>query len=286
MILDMSASVAVARHLARDADSPARRVSLFFNPTGTDGVMLGEDPARGVPLDWLEMRYYRELISNPSLAAHLRRPAARVRYARSCRDLSSSLPQELVALHAAIGARALRASLATDDSAGVSIWRTNEDNLSVEHLKIVPEEVVETQIGGWTVVTDQSLLDKIAKMRLDKLPNETGGVLVGAHDTERKILYAVDVIPSPPDSKEWPNLYIRGSEGLARRVEEIGEITDGQVGYLGEWHSHPRGHTPSPSTDDRKAFAWLQEHMDVDGLPAVMLIVGECDHAWYVEQMR
>jgi len=284
VLLDASASVAVARHLARDADSSARRVSLFFNPTGTDGVMLGEDSAREVPLDWLEMRYYRELINNPELGDHLRRPAARVRYARSCRDLSSSLSQELVALHAAIGARAFRAALAAD-SAGISVWRTNEDDLSVAHLKIVPDEVVEEQVGEWTMVTDRSLLDKVAKTRLEKLPNETGGVIVGAHDMERMILYAVDVIPSPPDSTEWPNLYIRGCEGLAPRVEEIGQITDGQLGYLGEWHSHPRGHTPSPSTDDRKAFAWLREHMDVDGLPAVMLIVGERDHAWYVEQM-
>ena len=283
-LLDASASVAVARHLARDADSPAKRVSLFFNPTGTDGVMLCEDPTRDVRLDWLEMRYYKELINTPGLADHLRRPAARVRYARSCRDLSSSLPQELVALHAAIGARAFRAVLAAD-SAGISIWRTNENDLSVEHLKIAPEEVVERQVGGWTVVTDRSLLDKVAETRLNKLPNETGGVLVGTHDMERRILYAVDVIPSPPDSTEWPNLYIRGSEGLACRVKEIGEITDGQLGYVGEWHSHPPGQTPSPSTDDRKAFRWLQEHMDVDGLPAVMLIVGEWDLAWYAEQM-
>lgn len=284
VILDASASVAVARHLARDSDSSARRVSLFFNPTGTDGVMLGEDPTRKVPLDWLEMRYYRELISSPNLADHLQRPTARVRYARSCRDLSSSLPQELVALHAAIGARAFRAALSAD-SAGISVWRTNEDDLSVEHLQITPEEIVEKKVGGWTVVTDQSLLDKVAKTRLEKLSNETGGVIVGAHDMERKILYAVDVLPSPPDSTEWPNLYIRGSEGLAQRVEEAERITDGQLGYVGEWHSHPRSHTPSPSTDDRKAFAWLQEHLEMDGLPAVMLIVGEHDHTWYVEQM-
>ena len=153
VVLDASASVAVARHLVRDVNSPARRISLFFNPTGTDGVLLGEDSAREVSLDWLEMRYYKELINNPELGDHLRQPAARVRYARSCRDLSSSLPQELVALHAAIGARAFRAALYAD-SASISVWRTNEDDLSVEHLKIVPDEVIEKQVGRWTLVTD------------------------------------------------------------------------------------------------------------------------------------
>src|SRR5690606_15628892 len=36
LILDMSASVAVGRHLARNVSSPARRMSLFLNPDGTD----------------------------------------------------------------------------------------------------------------------------------------------------------------------------------------------------------------------------------------------------------
>jgi ThiF family protein/JAB domain-containing protein similar to deubiquitination enzymes len=246
VVLDASASLAVARYLARDLDSPARRISLFFNPSGTAGVALWEDSAREIPLDWLEMRYYRELIHVPELRDHLRQPAGRIRYARSCRDLSSALPQELVALHAAIGARAFRAALDAK-STGISIWRTNEEDLSVEHLRVVPTGVVERQVGGWTVITDRSLLDRVANTRLEKLPNETGGVLMGTHDMQRKILYVVDVLPSPPDSTEWPNLYIRGSKGLVRRVREIGEITDGQLGYLGEWHSHPRGHAPAPS---------------------------------------
>lgn len=284
VVLDASASVAVARHLARDRDSAARRVSLFFNPSGTEGVMLCEDAERESPLDWLEMRYYREIMSEPKLGGHLRRPPSRVRYARSCRDLSSALPQDLVALHAAVGARALRAALDTS-LATIDIWRTNGEDLGVEHLKVAPTEAIEQQLGGWTLLTDRWLLDKVAATRLEKLPNETGGVLVGTHDIQRKILYVVDVLPSPPDSTEWPGLYIRGSRGLARRIEEIERVTDGQLSYVGEWHSHPRGHGPSPSGDDRKVFAWLEEHTGLEGLPPAMLIVGEGDSAWYVGRM-
>jgi hypothetical protein len=283
VVLDASASVAVARHLARDVDSPARRVSLFFNPSGTAGVMLCEDAGRESPLDWLEMLYYRELLDDPSLHDHLRQPPGRVRYARSCRDLSATLPQDLVGLHAALGVRALRGAL-DEDAAEIAIWRTNSGDLGVEHLRVAPTEASEQEVGNWTVITDQRLLERVVDARLEKLPNETGGVLVGAHDMERKILYVVDALPSPPDSTEWPTLYIRGSQGLARRIEEIRRITDAQLGYVGEWHSHPRGHGPSPSPDDRKVFAWLEQHMEPDGLPAVMLIVGE-ETAWYVEQM-
>jgi hypothetical protein len=281
VILDASASVPVARHLARDVDSAARRVSLFLNPAGTAGVMLQEDTLRECPLDWLEMVYYRALLHDSRLRDHLRRPPGRLRYGRSCRDLSSVIPQELVALHAAIGARALNVALGAE-AAEVSAWNTDAEGLGVEHIKIPPTAALSRRYGDWTVVTDRWLLDKVARARLDGLPNETGGVLVGAHDTQRRVLYLVDVLPSPPDSEEWPTLYVRGSWGLTRRIGEVEEITDGQLGYAGEWHSHPRGCSPSPSGDDRKVFAWLQEHMSLEALPAAMLVVGEGDSALFV----
>jgi len=40
------------------------------------------------------------------------------------------------------------------------------------------------------------------KFRYAKLPNETGGVLMGTFDTSEKIIYVVLVLPSPPDSIE------------------------------------------------------------------------------------
>ena len=281
VILDASASVAVARHLARDVDSAARRVSHFLNPSGTACVMLREDTGRDSPLDWLEMVYYRALLGDPRLRDHLRLPPGRLRYGRSCRDLSSAISQELVALHAAIGARALRVGLGTD-AAEISAWKTDADGFGVEHIQISPTEATSRRFGDWTVVTDRWLLDKVAQARLDGLPNETGGVLIGAHDTQRRILYLVDALPSPPDSEEWPTLYVRGSRGLTRMLEEVEEVTDGQLGYAGEWHSHPRDRGPSPSTDDRKVFEWLQEHMNLEALPATMLIVGEHDCALFV----
>ena len=102
MILDVSTSIPVARHLTHDDDSDARRASLFLNPSATDLVLLVEGRGRGVQLDELEMQYYRALVSHPCLHEHLRRPNGRVRYAQSCRDVSSMIPQDSVALHAGI----------------------------------------------------------------------------------------------------------------------------------------------------------------------------------------
>jgi ThiF family/Prokaryotic homologs of the JAB domain len=285
IILDASASVAVARYLSRDADSPARRASLFLNPLGTDVVLLVEDLERKTTLDVLEMQYYRFLIQEPALANHLRQSDSRVRYARSCRDLSSEIPQDLVALHAAIMSRAIQ-TVALDATARIALRQTDTTELSTTIHRIDPSEMIERKINDWTVCTDQYLLDKMWHVRAEKLPNETGGILIGSFDLQRKIVYILDLLLSPPDSTEWPTVYIRGCKGLTKQVSDIEKITAGMVGYVGEWHSHPRNCGCLPSGDDRKAFRWLARHRNSAGFPALMLIAGDQNqYCWHLGQI-
>lgn len=69
-IIDCSASISVARHLAIDVDSAARRFSSFLAPSGQSSILLAEDTGRTVPLDLLEMQYYREIANNERLRSH------------------------------------------------------------------------------------------------------------------------------------------------------------------------------------------------------------------------
>lgn len=273
IIVDASTSLAVERHLARDVASSARRISVFLNPTGTDSVLLSEDSGRRITVDCLEMQYYRALINVPELGRHLDRgETGGLRYARSCRDVSLKIPQDSVGLHSAICARGIRNAIVTPDPQ-IVIWRT-DPTFSVESLSVPVFESVEHRIREWTICTDTWFLQRVQKLRKSKLPNETGGVLIGAFDLERRIIYIVDTIPSPPDSVEWPTTYIRGCEGLSEALREAQAKTLYNLEYIGEWHSHPFGCSVSFSEDDAKAFGWMQEMMHSQGLPAFMLIIG------------
>lgn len=286
VIFDFSASVAVARYLSQDVNSPVRRVSLFLNPRGTELVMMVEDAGRKILLTSLEMQYYRLLTEKVELEDHLRREeGGRIRYAHSCRDVSATISQEYVALHAAIGSRALRRALDCED-ATINIWQA-DDNGGVRSLRLSPASTIIEKKGAWTIYTDTRLLEKAQEIRASKLPNETGGVLIGAFDMQRRITYVVDLLPAPPDSLEQPTGFIRGSHGLTEAVERIEKITGGQLTYIGEWHSHPSGHGVKPSNNyDRKLFEWLRGKMATDGLPPLMLIVGDrTRYGWYLETM-
>ncbi|WP_422387311.1 Mov34/MPN/PAD-1 family protein [Agrobacterium vaccinii] len=47
--------------------------------------------------------------------------------------------------------------------------------------------------------------------------------------------------------------------------------------YVGEWHSHPAGRSSLPSGTDLEQIKQLNDAMELDGLPAISLIVAEND---------
>ena len=270
-ILDMSASIAVARHLCHDIRSSARRISLFLNPSGTALTLLAEDRARRVPLDLLEMQHYRALTSDSRLHSLLTTPPT-MRSGVGCRDVSTQIPQDLVGLFAGIGSRAVRHAVESND-AQIATWRVDESDYSVTNTVVEAPDVRERRRNGWRILWDVPLEDKLREFRNSKLPNETGGVLIGSFDMARRIIYVVDASEAPPDSQECPNGFLRGLEGLQEEVDAVQEVTSGMLGYIGEWHSHPTGNV-APSSLDRDVVKWVKQTLDDEGQVGVVGIMG------------
>lgn len=286
VILDLSASAIVAQHIAADVKSPGRRISAFLNPQGTDAVVITEDKGRTLTLDVLEAQYYRAANCDPALEGHLLQNTSRLRYGRSCRDISTTMSTQTVSMLSAITSQAIKIAIESDD-ASIQVCRCNPTTLAVTPVSVAVERCVRQQFCDWMLVLDERLLGKLAELRAEKLPNETGGVLIGLYELDRKTIHVVETIPSPPDSAEWPNLYIRGSEGLLKSVEVLAARTGGQLAYVGEWHSHPDRCATRPSGDDLQVFGWLTDHMSTDGRPALMAIVGERGiSSWYLGEMK
>lgn len=273
LILDMAASVPVSRRLAIEEEAPARRVSAFLSPNGHDLVLLGEDAARDVRLDHLEMNYYAAVASDDRLQGHFDL-APGVRYARSCREVSVQLSQAHVALHAGVAADRVR-RLTDDAAAFATVWRLNPALMTLQRVDVDVRPLLSFESSGWTVLVSPALLDALWEARTLKLPVETGGVLLGDFDTTRKRVYLIASIASPVDSVETQGGYIRGAHGLQERVEEVEKRTLGMLRYVGEWHSHPEGHPAAPSGEDLLLYGLLTSEMAVEGYPPVMLIVAE-----------
>jgi hypothetical protein len=284
MILDVSASVDVARHLACQEPAFPRTISLFLNPRGTDLVLLAENGDRTCRLDMLEMQYYWDVATRDDLVDHLAISGYH-RYGASCRDVSGVLKQTSIAVCAGLGAAAFRRASSAPDAVA-QIWRLDEETGTVSRIDLAPEPMHRMKIGDWSVLIAKKLLTTFAALRERQLPNETGGILIGSIDMERRIIYVVGTIEGPRDSSECPAGYVRGAFGLDLQMERFVTATSGNLEYLGEWHSHPPGHSAKPSSTDETLYEWLTDMLKLEGTPPTMFVVGAGELCCVVDGIR
>lgn len=278
LIVDMSASVAVSRTLALN-ENTARCVSLFFNPSASDLVMLAEDSNRACSLLDMEASYYAELSVNADLAGHLHVADERgVRFGNGCRDVTARISPDKVAIFGGLAVQGLRAASASSDAVA-KIWRTTPDG-AVKVIGLPTPSFRTRRMGDWDVRWSDELLTRLSAQRRVDLPNETGGILLGLVDFERRQICVSAAIDPPPDSVRKPHYFERGKTGLEALLRSVGQATAGQLRYVGEWHSHPDGCAATPSDDDDALFATLAALFRGTGEPYLMSIVSEDALFW------
>lgn len=272
-IIDISTSLPVARKLALEVEIISRRLSVFVTPSGNDSVLICEDKNRQITLDSLEAQYYRAIINESKLTNHLTASQGTIRYGGGCREISNRIPQDSIALHASILSKQIRKSLSIGN-AQISVWIAN-NNGSVDFFTIPVSKTIIENKGEWHIIYDESFVEKVKDIRVKKLPNETGGVLIGFFDTQRKRIYIVDTLESPKDSIETPWSYIRGRDSLSEKINQVKNLTAHIVDFIADWHSHPDNVSVQPSFDDNLLLEHHANLMRNDGLPGIILIVGK-----------
>jgi integrative and conjugative element protein (TIGR02256 family) len=273
VVIDTSASVPVGRAVS-DLKVKARRASAFFNPSGTAAVTLVQDSEGKFDLRALEAAYYTEVLKNPKLSDHLSKSANAIPYAGACRAVTNRIPAARAVTLSGLVATGLSKAF-DQDEALVRIWSLTEDGaVEVSTPTIGPPRL---HSSLWDVFVSPEVEQRLKSMRAAKLPNETGGILMGVVDVFAKRIDVIDAWDQPPGSRGSPAFFERGTDGLKDRVFEAMARTLDQVRYIGEWHSHPRNYSTEPSGVDVAQILWLTESLASDGCPALMIIVGDAD---------
>jgi proteasome lid subunit RPN8/RPN11 len=188
--------------------------------------------------------------------------------------VSIPLPQYKLSIFSGITAKEIVETFG-DSGPRCAVFHLSPKTCAVTPVTVEVTEVREHKDETWTFRIDEAVLNAMRGYREERLPRETGGVLVGNFDTYHRICSVVAAMPSPLDSEEWPTCYIRGVSGLKTAISKCELLTGGQVGYVGEWHSHPHGCSVRPSHDDRAAHKQLSAIMNREALPSLIIIVGD-----------
>lgn len=234
------------------------------------------DQGRVMRLRSLEAQYYHALIRQSWGAKNLDGNLGTYWSGASCRDISVAMPYSRIAVQASTLAEQVILHTRSSEAC-IRVWDCDPETgcVTVHDVKPAAERCLD--FGDLTVFFNDGLVAHLKQLRLAGLPNETGGVLLGYHDFNVGAIVLVDALSAPSDSRASPGSFERGTEGLMKAVQAASTRTAGIVGYVGEWHSHPPGHSATPSRDDLIQLAELSVGMHGDGLPALQLIVGEND---------
>jgi integrative and conjugative element protein (TIGR02256 family) len=167
--------------------------------------------------------------------------------------------------------------LTAKPEAQLRVWSLDDETGALTSEVVPVAKPKEAKVSEWRVVWDEGLAEKLKNIRAESLPNETGGVILGYVDQKRKAIHVVDVLSAPTDSVASRAGFTRGAAGVREAIERAAALTANIVGYLGEWHSHPRHSSVMPSATDADLLAYLAETLAMDGMPALMVIVGETE---------
>lgn len=269
-VVDFSASVQAARWLGCNADFNARVSSYFVNPSGTALVALHEGANRQGRGGAVEMAYYAMLAETEGLKDHLV-TSGQVRIG-SCRDVSVVIPQAHMAIFAGLAASDIGATHELDQ-ARVTIWSLNADgSVTVDGRTLQP--FGRAGLDAWTVQVAPSVVTAIAVARGDGQV-ETGGILLGGFDLERRTLFVTAALPSPPDSRRGRTYFDRGARGIQSAIMQVEQATMRHITYIGEWHTHPAGSSSEPSDLDRTLLNWIADLRQLFLMPGLLLIFGD-----------
>ena len=206
-----------------------------------------------------------------------------------CRSVSARIPATLVKHGAAWASHTLLSWLNSNT------WpKCSGYGLQIVHEQVVPgvrTEWVELSSGltvtgdDWRVTVPPQALSSIASHADAAGDNETGGVLVGELDRQRRVLHVTEAWPAPPDSEASHVGFKRGRRGLISRLVLLGRNTRGRMGYVGEWHSHPSDCSVKMSSQDSDTANKMAHVLERDQLPALCLITNGKEFAIHIVRL-
>ncbi|CZR07952.1 Mov34/MPN/PAD-1 family protein [Trichococcus ilyis] len=135
-------------------------------------------------------------------------------------------------------------------------------------------ELMNKQSFPYALCIQKSALDKIEEEYSHARYWETGGVLFGKISRNRKTIF-IDKAESIKGKKLFSLAYIRDGKRAQKIIDSLWQETQGELNYLGEWHTHPNI-PPTPSQRDKLTILELTAEKKSNYFPyTILLIMGK-----------
>ena len=121
----------------------------------------------------------------------------------------------------------------------------------------------------YKILLPSDLYNIITKECIRRLPNETGGILIGKYRDNKIII--TQITKPKKNAKLKLFTFERSPKGLSKLLIEHWNKFPREY-YIGEWHFHP-SESPKPSTKDLKQMKQILNDKNIDCAKPILLIV-------------
>ncbi|MDJ1485946.1 Mov34/MPN/PAD-1 family protein [Cytophagaceae bacterium YF14B1] len=261
-IFDFTASNSFSQSLIKARVAGISRVcKCYLSDLGNLGILLLEGKDRNPRIDDLQVILYSQYRHMPSITEWLQRENRQeennlsITVGVGCNSETIVLSDDVISLHSAYFAGVIKSESAHEAGEIGKIYLnqitqvpfySNVCNLiKVPRLDVMPA----VNDSSWQVRFQAGILEEIKQRMKESSPRETGGVMVGRANFKTRTIHVVEALAAPPDSQANEVCFFRGIEGLPDAIEQINTLSGNQLGYIGEWHSHPLGPNQPSQTD-------------------------------------
>jgi hypothetical protein len=288
VVVDATASSSVLETLLRAEMTGPRLIRCEMTDQGSLGYLLAEGPSRSPRLDDLQVQLYDLGLDYPIVASWLGRHRDNDLHGRglaledigigiSCSSDTMKLPDDVVSYHASCFAMAIRNALNAPSKTGrIQLNSIHSSELVQGAVRTfgveAPVILVAHGDSSWRVRVAATAYATLRAFLAKHRWCETGGLLVGMVHKKRKTIYVTRVLPPSRDSRGSPYAFRRGIKDYPEMLDKIHGYTGNLLGYVGEWHTHPRSRAEMSDVDDQ-AVSQIRETLANAGLPAHIMIL-------------
>ncbi|UCS95229.1 ThiF family adenylyltransferase [Echinicola marina] len=253
-VLDFTASEAFFNKLSMVRSMDKRNVaSASISDFGNLGILYKEGESRNPRIDDLQAYLYSLSVHDKKISNWLQKEQqisdnhnVTVRVGIGCNSETTILPDDKISAHASYFSGNLKREILAPSEGGKIYLSRIEDsqdyNIETQVISVMPFEVFKALNNpSWMIRFKDGVIQKINEECVIGGENETGGVFVGICNYKTKTIHVVDSISAPIDSKANPIHFVRGHKGLSEEITKFKHNSGEQIGYIGEWHSHPEG---------------------------------------------
>ncbi|PZV82289.1 ThiF family protein [Algoriphagus aquaeductus] len=261
-IFDFTASPAFFNKLVVSKSiEHVRVVTSSISDSGNLGLTMVEGETRNPRIDDLQVYLYSRFEENPEIEAWLKREIITQDHSKldvvvgvGCNSETTVLSDSSVSSHAAFSAGVLNGLLVSPPVHGlIYLQRIKKEpffKIETEQIEVKAFKVFNAvNNANWEIRFASNVLETMREQMITSGKNETGGVLIGISNAKTRTIHVVNLLPAPLDSQVTPVCFFRGVKGLPGAIRMVTENSGGQLGYIGEWHSHPHGPESVSETD-------------------------------------